>query len=132
MADIQVKIFEDNAFAFADIVLYQDMGDHYLTFRPIITGAGQIAWGWERLDEGEKPVPTFRLPRSLSSRNVLKALVNEIADLYGVVSEGAEDAKSVLEAKQEHLEDLRSLLFTSDWIEVQRGEPAEEKGNADL
>lgn len=122
---IHVAILGDGAGISHRVVIWQQNGPDMLALTPTSVDNGEARWGWVTVEEGSVPPPCFPLPFSLVKRGVIQELVDEIAKDLGIVAQTVRASDSVIEAKQEHLEDLRRLLFGSAFVEIQRGEEGE-------
>ena len=84
---------------------------------PIMTD-GKIGWNSVECDEGEEVPPTFVVPRTLVMKGFLDELATAIREYGGRVKE---DPNVVtVQALENHLSDLQSLIFGSDSLQLSR------------
>jgi len=122
--DIKVSIYGRDDFGTVDLVIWRPLDeDLILVFRE--NDEGNFSWT-EDSANGEVR-PSLRIPRS-NSVNILQLMVDEIKGQFGIKATADKVYESELQATQSHLEDMRSLVFKSDWIEIQNGSQAVEEG----
>lgn len=93
----------------------------------VLTPSSEGKWEWFNYEEGAEPHPTLIIPRVLSNQGFVQMLVDALHSQLGVTATGTKN-DALAEAKEEHLTDLRRLLFGADWIEIQKGEPIKPTG----
>lgn len=99
--DLQVSIQEDIFRESYNVFIYtkREKGTDLLRWENGL-------WSASPLNNGAScPAPSITLPRQ-----VLKGLVDRIAEL-GIMPDKAKELSSVLEEKDKHLQDMRSLVF---------------------
>jgi len=124
---ISVAVYRPHQMDAIHIVIYKDWGEHLEVLNPVAVKKGEVAWSWVEYDIGSIPDPTFVIPRvldRLATAGVAKQLVDGFAEL-GIISDKVKEAEGILEAKREHLEDMRQLVFGMDWMNIQKGLPVE-------
>ena len=122
--EIKVSIYGRDDFGTIDLVIWRPIDEDYMmVFRE--DDDGNFSWA-EDSTKGEVR-PSLRIPRS-SNVNVLQLMVDEIKGQFGIKATADKIYESELQATQSHLEDMRSLVFKSDFIEIQKGSPVAEEG----
>lgn len=122
IGNVNCSILQMHNLTAAVVVFWRDMEGGVASFEPLAVEDGTVQYGWKEYDEGAVPQGAFRIPMPFARLGVIQQLVDEIAKEFKVVASGMQEAKSKEQAVQAHLEDLQKLLFTSDWIELQRGD----------
>ena len=120
---INISILQDQNSQAIAISVWHLRDSETFAYIPVAVDHGEARWGWASVEGDGSPPPSFLIPFSLVKRGLIQDLVNEIAQDLGIVAERAKEADSLLAVKDAHLNDLRNILFGSDWIEVQRGKP---------
>ena len=122
--EIKVSIYGRNDFGTIDLVIWRPLDeDRMMVFRE--DDDGNFSWTEDAV--GGEVRPSLRIPRS-SNVNVLQLMVDEIKGQFGIKATADKVYESELQATQSHLEDMRSLVFKSDFIEIQKGSPVAEEG----
>ena len=122
--EIKVSIYKRNDFDVTDLVIWRPLNeDRIMVFRE--DDDGNFSWIEDSADGEVRP--SLRIPRS-SNVNVLRLIVDEIKEQFGIKATADKVYESELQATQSHLEDMRSLGFKSDFIELQKGSPVVEEG----
>lgn len=123
--EIKVSIYKINDFGTTDLVIWRPLDeDRMMVFRE--DDDGNFSWTEDAV--GGEVRPSLRIPRS-SHVNVLQLIVDEIKEQFGIKATADKVYENELIATQGHLEDMRTLLFKSDWIELQNGSQATEEDN---
>jgi len=132
---IRVSVYRPHGFDAIHIVVFKDFGEKIEVLNPIAQEDKTVVWGWVEVDQGDIPEPTFILPRVLDRlgvQGIAKQLVEGFAEL-GIIADKTQALEGVLEAKAEHLDDMRRLVFGMDWVSIQKGVPvALEKEDASV
>lgn len=122
--EIKVSIYKRNSFDVVDLVIWRPLDeDQIMVFRE--DDDGNFSWSEDSANTEVRP--SLRIPRS-SNVNVLQLMVDEIKEQFGIKATADKVYESELRATQGHLEDMRSLVFKSDFIEIQKGSPVAEEG----
>ena len=122
--DIKVSVYGRNDFGTIDLVIWRPIDEDLIkVFREDDDGN----FSWTEDSANAEVRPSLRIPRS-SSVNVLQLMVDEIKDQFGIKATADKVYESELQATQSHLEDMRSLVFKSDFIEIQNGSQVVEEG----
>lgn len=123
-SEIKVSAYGRNDFGDTDLVIWRPLDeDRIMVFREDDDGN----FSWTKDSANAEVRPSLRIPRS-SRVNVLQLMVDEIKEQFGIKATTDKVYESELQATQSHLEDMRSLLFKSDFIEIQKGSPVAEEG----
>lgn len=121
--EIKVSIYGRDDFGTTDLVIWRPLDEDRMTvFRE--DDDGNFSWSEDIV--GGEVRPSLRIPRS-SKVNVLQLIVDEIKGQFGIKATADKVYESELQATQSHLEDMRSLVFKSDFIEIQNGSQAVEE-----
>jgi len=122
--EIKVSVYGRDDFGTVDMVIWRPLDeDRMMVFRE--DDDGNFSWAEDIV--GGEVRPSLRIPRS-SKVNVLQLIVDEIKGQFGIKATADKVYESELQATQSHLEDMRTLLFKSDFIELQNGSPVAEEG----
>lgn len=124
---VSVAVYRPHHMDAIHIVIYKDWGEHLEVLNPVAIKKGDLQWSWIEYDLGAIPEPTFIIPRvldRLATEGVAKQLVDGFAEL-GIIPDKLKEAVGVTDAKAEHLEDMRRLVFGMDWMNIQKGAPIE-------
>ncbi len=124
---ISVAVYRPHTMDAIHIVIYKDWGEHLEVLTPVAVKKGELQWLWIEYSLDAIPEPTFIIPRvldKLATAGVAKQLVEGFAEL-GIISDKVQEAESLLELKDNHLEDMRRLVFGMDWMNIQKGAPIE-------
>ena len=120
-SEIKVSIYGRDDFGTIDLVIWRPLDeDRMMVFRE--DDDGNFSWTEDAV--GGEVRPSLRIPRS-SQVNILQLMVDEIKGQFGIKATADKVYESELQATQSHLEDMRTLLFKSDFIELQNGSPVE-------
>lgn len=123
-SEIKVSAFKRNKFDAVDLVIWRPLDEERIVvYRENDDGD----WAWSEDLASNDVRPSLRVPGSFHL-NVLQNIVDEIKEQFGIKATADKVHKNELEATREHLKDMRTLLFKSDWIELQNGSPAVEMG----
>ncbi len=122
IGNVNCSVLQMHGLSSSVVVFWRDVDGGVASFEPLAVEDGTVQYGWKEYDEGALPQGAFRIPMQFARLGVLQQLVDEIAKEFKVVASEIQEAKSKEQAVQAHLEDLQKLLFTSDWIELQRGD----------
>lgn len=79
---------------------------------------GKIGWGIVDVTEGETLPTTMEFSRSLARGGVFDAIVTALAESGAKVRE--DPTTATVEAMKDHLSDLKSIIFGSDTLKLER------------
>ncbi len=119
---IHVSVFRGERGRNIHIVFWRDTQEGVLALEPTIVEE-RVVWRWNLVPEGQAPEPSFIIPAIFEELGAVQGLADALERELGVVASGEKEKASRIEALSYHLEDLRKIIFSFDWIELQRGEP---------
>lgn len=124
-SEIKVSVYGRNDFGTIDLVIWRPLDeDRIMVFREDDDGN----FSWTEDSANAEVRPSLRIPHS-SNVVVLQLMVDEIKEQFGIKATADKVYESELQATQSHLQDMRSLVFKSDFIEIQNGSQATDEGD---
>lgn len=121
--EAKVSVYQRDNFNAVDVVIWRPLDeDRLVVYRK--NDDGQWAWSEDSVDAEVRP--SLRIPRAIDG--ILQNLVDEIKGQFGIKATADKVYESELQATRNHLEDMRSLIFKSDFIDIQKGVQATEEG----
>lgn len=125
MSDVRCMVFRPQNMDALHVVIHRMVGDMEQIFVPAADSEGRILWEWREYSSMslEQFNPTFIIPRYLERFGVVQELVDELYKQTGIMTSGLKELADTNDAQKAHLSDLQKLLFRSDFVNIQRGEP---------
>lgn len=118
----KVQISEDKDSSHLMFRFWRDSAMGRIRVMVPIMAEGKIAWQSVECEEGEEIPPTFMVPRTMVMKGLLDELATAIRNHGGRVKE---DPNVVtVQAMENHLTDLQSLIFGSDNLQLSRRGPS--------
>ena len=97
--------------------------DTFKCLTPRLTKEG-YAWEWVDGEQGYKlPMPSVRVPRFMGGGMVVQKLVDAIYKEIGVHAKDAPVDQNEVRRLENHIDDLKKILFGFDYASFERGEP---------
>jgi len=125
--EIEVRVLPDPVRSAYMVVIFQYREGKMFAFTPFQLTENGAEWGWVEVEEeGSVPPAAFILPRRLEMKGVAQKLVDEFGK-EGILPSVVKEEKGKLGATEAHLEDLRRILFSFNFVNLQRGVPLEEE-----
>ena len=132
--EYNVSIFRQDETNSAKVCVWRAISEErFKVFIPTID-KDEIRWGWKEQSATVVPPASFKIPVTFEKRGVMQKLSDQLFDQYGVKPSNTMN-EDVMDVMKDHLEDLRRIIFRSDYTHVERGAPlvAEEvEKNADI
>ena len=123
LSGINVDVF-DTIEGYVAVVIWRVLDATTIAaFEPSFSTDKGIMWNWTEYEAEAVPNPALKIPKPLMNLGVMQTLVDKIKENLGIVAESITPKE--IEATRYHLEDMRKIVFDSDWIEIQKGSPAQ-------
>jgi hypothetical protein len=122
--EIMVEVWQPAHMDALDVVIFRQMDEHRVSvYRPIL-GKGGYGWDWvEQATAEPMGPPSLRIPQFMTRMGVVQQLVDQLIKRTGVEPTGVRPHKNEVGRLEDHLDDLRKVLFGFDYISAERGIP---------